>query len=102
MAYKLKGSLLEVCNCEVLCPCWIGVDPDNGTCASAMAHHYDPGTIDGVDVSGLTLAFLVHIPGNVLAGGWKACVYIDERASKKQEDALLSVYTGKQGGPVAD
>ena len=30
MAYKLEGSLLEVCNCEVLCPCWIGVDPDNG------------------------------------------------------------------------
>ena len=28
MAYKLEGSLLEVCNCEVLCPCWIGVDPD--------------------------------------------------------------------------
>ena len=102
MSYNLKGSLLEVCNCEVLCPCWIGVDPDNGTCDSAMAHHYDQGTIDGVDVSGLTLGLLVHIPGNVLAGGWKACVYIDERASKKQEDALLSVYTGKQGGPVAD
>ena len=30
MAYKLEGSLLEVCNCEVLCPCWVGVDPDNG------------------------------------------------------------------------
>jgi len=102
MAYDLKGSLLEVCNCEVLCPCWIGVDPDNGTCDSAMAHHFDRGTIDGVDVSGLTLGFLVHIPGNVLAGGWKACVYIDERASKKQEEALLSVYTGKQGGPVGD
>ena len=29
MAYKLEGSLLEVCNCDVLCPCWVGMDPDN-------------------------------------------------------------------------
>jgi len=28
MAYNLKGRLLEVCNCRVLCPCWIGEDPD--------------------------------------------------------------------------
>ena len=102
MAYKLEGSLLEVCNCEVLCPCWIGVDPDNGTCDSVLAHHFDKGEIDGVDVSGLTLGFAVHIPGNVLAGNWKAIVFMDEKASKEQEEALLSVYTGQQGGPVAD
>jgi hypothetical protein len=102
MAYKLEGSLLEVCDCEVLCPCWVGIDPDNGTCNSALAHHFDRGEIDGVDVSGLTLAFIVHIPGNVLKGNWRAVVHLDERASKAQEEALLSVYTGKQGGPVAD
>ena len=28
MAYHLEGRLLEVCNCRVLCPCWIGEDPD--------------------------------------------------------------------------
>ncbi len=102
MAYKLEGSLLEVCNCEVLCPCWIGVDPDNGTCDSALAHHFEKGEIDGVDVSGLTMGFLVHIPGNVLKGNWRVVVHIDQRATKEQEAALLDVYTGKQGGPVAD
>ena len=102
MAYKLEGSLLEVCNCEVLCPCWIGVDPDNGTCDSALAHHFEKGEIDGVDVSGLTLGFIVHIPGNVLKGNWRAVVHIDQGATKEQEEALLSVYTGKQGGPIAD
>ena len=52
MAYKLEGSLLEVCNCEVLCPCWVGMDPDRGTCDTALAHHFEKGDIDGVDVSG--------------------------------------------------
>ena len=27
MAYRLQGSILEVCTCKVLCPCWIGEDP---------------------------------------------------------------------------
>ena len=28
--YQLEGTLLEVCSCDVLCPCWIGEDPDGG------------------------------------------------------------------------
>jgi hypothetical protein len=102
MAYKLEGSILEVCDCEVLCPCWIGENPDNGTCQSALAYHFERGVINGVDVSGLTLATNVFIPGNVLNGKWRAQIYIDERASQEQEVALISVFTGKQGGPVAD
>jgi len=51
MAYHLEGRLLEVCDCRVLCPCWIGEDPDNGTCESMQAWHFDKGTINGIDVS---------------------------------------------------
>jgi hypothetical protein len=102
MAYKLEGSLLEVCDCEILCPCWVGEAPDNGTCQAALAYHFERGTIDGVDVSGLTLASNAFLPGTPLAGNWRVQLYIDERATKEQEEALLSVFTGKQGGPVAD
>jgi hypothetical protein len=102
MAYKLEGSILEVCDCNVLCPCWVGEKPDNGTCQSALAYHFDRGTIDGLDVSGLTFAVNVFIPGNPLEGNWRAHLYVDERASPEQEAALLGVFTGKQGGPVAD
>ena len=70
VAYEVEGSLLEACSCNVLCPCWIGEDPDHGTCDSINAYHLDSGTIRGVDVSGLTLANVVFIPGNVLAGNW--------------------------------
>ena len=27
MGYHLEGKLLEVCDCKVLCPCWIGEAP---------------------------------------------------------------------------
>jgi hypothetical protein len=102
MAYHLEGRLLEVCDCRVLCPCWIGEDPDNGTCDSALAYHFDSGTVDGVDVTGRTIAMVCHIPGNILQGNIKAAVYVDSDASDAQQEALLNVYTGKLGGPLAD
>jgi hypothetical protein len=100
--YQLEGRLLEVCTCGVLCPCWVGADPDGGTCDSALGWHIDSGSIQGVDVSGLTIALSVHIPGNVLKGNWRALVYVDDRATQAQQDALLAVFTGQLGGPIAD
>ena len=100
--YQLKGSLLEVCSCDVLCPCWIGEDPDQGTCDSVVAYHLDSGTINDVDVGGLTLVSVVNIPGNVLEGNWRQLVYVDHAASDEQADALLDAFSGKLGGPLAD
>jgi hypothetical protein len=100
--YQFQGTLLEACNCDVLCPCWIGEDPDNGTCSSVVAYHFDKGMIRGVDVSGLTLANVVFIPGNVLAGNWKAALFVDERASDEQLEAIVDAFSGKLGGPLAD
>src|ERR1700746_3986361 len=63
MAYHLEGQLLKVCDCRVLCPCWIGEDPDNGTCDSVLAYHFDAGMIDGGDLAGGPLPPVQHIPG---------------------------------------
>jgi len=102
MGYQLDGRLLEVCTCDVLCPCWVGSDPDGGVCEGSVAWHIDKGMIDGVDVSGLTFAVLAHIPGNVLKGNWRVIAYVDDKATAKQQEALLNVWTGKRGGPIAD
>jgi hypothetical protein len=102
MAYHLEGRLLEVCNCRVLCPCWIGEDPDNGTCDTIVSWHFDKGQIEGVDVAGTTIAAVAHVPGNILEGNWTAAIYLSDNVTPKQEEAILKVYTGKAGGPVAD
>ncbi len=102
MAYQLEGKLLEVCNCNVLCPCWIGENPDNGTCDTVVAYGIEKGTVDGIDVSGLTLALVAFIPENVLKGNWRVAVFVDDKATPQQQEALLNVWTGKLGGPVAD
>jgi hypothetical protein len=104
MAYELEGRLLEVCTCNVLCPCWIGGDSDapDGTCDAVVSWRVDKGRVDGLDVSGLTVAILTHIPANILKGNWRVIAFVDDKATPQQQDALLSVFTGKQGGPVAD
>jgi len=100
--YQLDGSLLEACSCEVLCPCWIGEDPDHGTCEAFNAYHFDSGTIRGVDVTGLSFVSVLRIPGNVLAGNWRAAWFISEEATDEQFDAIHDAFAGKLGGPLAD
>ena len=102
MGYQLEGQLLEVCDCEVLCPCWIGEDPDGGTCDAIIAYHIERGSVNGTDVSGLTFAFLNHFEGNILAGNWKVLLAVDERATEEQQAGLVDAWTGKLGGPLAD
>ncbi len=101
--YDIEGTLLEACDCGVLCPCWIGEDPDNGDCHSFIAYHFDRGTIRGVDVAGLNFVRICHIPGNVLvAGSWQTIDIVDERADDAQAGAILDAYGGRLGGPLAD
>jgi hypothetical protein len=100
--YSLEGALLEACSCNVLCPCWIGEDPDQGDCRAFLSYHFDTGRIQGVDVSGLTVVAATYIPGNVLSGNWEQAVFIDDRASPEQRDAILAALSGELGGPLAD
>ena len=102
VVYDLQGTLLEACSCGVLCPCWVGEDPDGGACDAFIAYHFDAGTIRGVDIGGLSLVNVVKIPGNVLTpASWKIVMFVDERATDEQQQALTDAYSGKLGGPLA-
>ena len=48
MAYSVEGQLLEVCTCNILCPCWVGGDPNEGYCEAIVGWHIKEGEIEGV------------------------------------------------------
>ena len=100
--YDMQGSLLEACNCSAPCPCWIGEDPHQGYCDAFVAYRIDKGTIRGIDVGGVAFALICKIPGNILKGNWKVAVYMTDKATPAQKQAVLDAWTGKLGGPLAD
>src|SRR5438477_2582025 len=90
VVYDLQGTLLEACSCGILCPCWVGEDPDLGACYAFNAYHIDSGYIGDVNCSGLNFVRIVDIPGNVLTPkSWRQVVFMDASASDEQRDSLV-------------
>src|SRR5205807_9633989 len=50
----------------------------------------------------LTWAAAAFIPGNILQGGIKEVVFVDESATPEQVQALTDAFQGRLGGPLAD
>jgi hypothetical protein len=98
MAWHIKGTYFEACNCTVACPCVMLSAPTEGECRALIAWHVDEGKDDGVDLGGLNVAMAVHSPGHMLQTKWSAALYLDERASAAQKDALTRIFAGQAGG----
>jgi hypothetical protein len=97
--WKLEGDYFETCNCDTVCPCVFLGSPDQGECNVTVAWHIDKGQFDNTSLDGLNVVAVFHTPGNMWTGPkWKAALYLDERATKEQADALGKIYSGKAGG----
>ena len=97
MAWRLDGTYFENCNCDVLCPCGASsflLPADQERCRVVLVFHVDDGEIDGLDVSGLSLALLADTPGMMIEGNWRVGVFMDANASQEQAEALGAVFSG--------
>jgi hypothetical protein len=103
MSYRMTGTYLESCNCDVACPCGASnllLPATNERCQVLLAFHVEDGDVDGVDVGGTTVGMLADTPGQMTDGGWRVGVFLDESASEEQREALTAVFSGQQGGPA--
>jgi hypothetical protein len=102
MAWKLEGRYFENCSCNVPCPCTVSLDlgADYDFCHAFLAFHVDSGEVDGVDVSGLTVAAVIDTPKVMSEGNWRLALLIDEAASEDQAEKLGAVFGGQMGGPM--
>ena len=101
MSFVVEGDYLEVCNCDVSCNCvWLG-SATQDHCDVLLAWHVTSGSKDGVDLSGLNAVMAVHAPKRMTDGGWRVALYLDDRATAEQSDALGAVFSGGAGGHLA-
>jgi len=101
MAFAVEGDYFEACTCDVSCPCVWLKPADRDTCELMLAWHVQKGDKDGVDLSGLNAVMAVHTPKQMTDGGWKVALYLDDRATPEQSEALGAVFSGAAGGHLA-
>ena len=103
MAWKLEGSYVETCSCELMCPC--NMSMDHGAtydyCRVALVFDIHSGEIDGTDVGGLKVAAIADTPKVMTEGNWRLGMFVDEHASDEQLQKLTAVFGGQLGGPMA-
>jgi hypothetical protein len=102
MSYMLQGIFLEACDCKVICPCWFDEDPDEDGCTGLIGWYIETGTIDGVDVSNLTVASASRHEGHRHSGGQEVMLIIGQDASDAQAGALENAFSGRLGGPLEE
>ncbi|MCW2958707.1 MAG: hypothetical protein JWP18_1510 [Solirubrobacterales bacterium] len=102
MAWKLSGTYMESCSCDVMCPCTasLALGADLDYCRALLIFHVAEGEIDGTDVGGHTVAAIAETPKVMSDGNWRMGVVIDSDASDEQAAKLGAVFGGQLGGPM--
>lgn len=101
MAWTIKGDYFENCNCDILCPCITSSmqEPaDNDRCRVPLVCHIDEGAFDDVALDGLNFIMVADTPAIMGEGNWRVALYIDERATDSQRNALGAILSGEHGG----
>jgi hypothetical protein len=99
--WKASGSYFEACNCEVGCPCVFLSAPTTGDCRVLIGWHVERGGFGEVKLDDLNVAMAAHAPGPMLQVKWRVALYLDERATPEQADALGKIFSGQAGGHLA-
>src|ERR1700686_2543653 len=102
MSWQLAGSYFETCSCDVVCPCTasLALGATHDRCKVTLVFRVKDGQVDGVDVSGLTVAAVADTPKVMSEGNWRLGVFIDAAASDEQAEKLGAVFSGALGGPM--
>jgi hypothetical protein len=103
MAWNLKGSYVETCSCELMCPCNLSFDhgATYDFCRVTLVFNIREGEIEGTDIGGRKVAVIADTPKVMTEGNWRLGVFIDDTATDEQFEKLVQVFSGQLGGPMA-
>jgi hypothetical protein len=103
MSWSLKGSYVETCSCDLICPCKASLDhgATYDFCRVVLAFNIREGEIEGTDIAGCKVAAIADTPKVMTDGNWRIGVFVDDQATDEQADKLVKVFSGQLGGPMA-
>ena len=100
MAYRLSGTYVGQCDCQLMCPCAMDGPPTgpDGQCHGLLVFGIRDGHLDDTDLSGVNVALGYMAPSNISSGDLKLGIVVDEGASDEQANALERIFKGDAGG----
>ena len=69
-AWRMRGDILEACNCNTTCPSNFGSDPTQLPCEAIFGFRIQDGQYGNIRLDGLNFVLYFRIPGNAFQGGW--------------------------------
>lgn len=107
MAWSIRGSYFESCNCDPVCPCRridgvAGGRSTHGECLGVLSWVVEEGAADGVDLTGQPVAMAIRYSDDEPGSPWTWVLYLDARASEPQRTALADIFCGRFAGDQHD
>ena len=96
--FSVKLDQIESCNCPPNCPCQFGGLPTNGACHFLIGYHVQEGMFGDVRLDGTNFVVVCVYPGAIHQGNGKVALFVDERATEAQVNAIASILSGQHGG----
>jgi hypothetical protein len=103
MSWNLKGSYVETCSCELMCPCNLSLDhgATYDFCRVSLVFNIREGAVDGTNIGGCKVVMIADTPKVMTEGNWRLGVFVDDTATDQQFEKLVQVFSGQLGGPMA-
>jgi hypothetical protein len=97
-SYRIKAESIEACNCQHGCNCqFVGI-PNDGKCEFIIGYSIKDGRVGDVSMNGVRAVVAAKYPNAIHEGNGHVVLFVDEKASDEQVNALVSVLSGQLGG----
>jgi hypothetical protein len=96
--WRITVHNIEACNCRSGCNCQFAGFPDDGKCEAMIGGEVQEGRFGDVQLAGVRYVIACMYPRAIHEGGGKVAVFLDERATPAQAEAMATILSGQAGG----
>jgi len=96
--WRITVHNIEACNCSPGCNCQFTGFPDKGPCEALIGGEVREGHFGDVPLAGVRYVLACMYPKAIHEGNGNVALFIDERATPAQADALATILSGSAGG----
>ncbi|MGH9950911.1 MAG: DUF1326 domain-containing protein [Nitrososphaeraceae archaeon] len=96
--WNMNSDYVETCNCDYGCPCNFNGFPTYGSCQSLILFHIRSGSYGDTKLDGLDFITALYWPKAIHEGNGAAQLFITNKASDEQRQALINIVSGQAKG----